>query len=54
MPYAILITLSFESIAQAVFFGWLWYKLYTKQPLMIEYPEAYPTAPVYDGKAEPY
>ena len=53
MPYTILLTLTFESIVQTLFFGWLWYKLHAKQPLMIEYPQAYPTAPLYDDKADP-
>ena len=52
MPYTVLITFSFQSIVHTIFFGWLWYKLYAKQPMMIEYdyPTAYPTAPILDAK----
>lgn len=49
MPYTILITLSLNSIVHSAFLAWLWYKLlFTKHPLMIEYPIAQPTAPIYE------
>lgn len=47
MPYCVMITFTFQSIANAIFIAWLWWKLYDKRRDLIEYPVAYPTAPEY-------
>ena len=49
MPYTILITMTFQSIVHAVFFGWLFYRLNSKQPLALGYDYDVPTAtaPMY-------
>ena len=49
MPYTILITMTFQSIVHAVFFGWLFYRLNSKQPLALGYDYDLPTAtaPMY-------
>ncbi len=36
MVYSILITVSFSSLINSIFMGWLWYKIYHNQPLLLE------------------
>lgn len=50
MPYCVMITFTFQSIANAIFITWLWWKLYDKRRDLIEYPVAYPSAPEYKDK----